>query len=167
MTHEHGFSLVEVLIVLMIIAIISRTFPSSINLFAFQKKQNALYKTQQDLALWLIRARQLAVNINKEVILCGGDQCDGNWTKGLAIRSDNVTISTLSFDLGIHVSWKGFPVQKKSIIFLSDGLSSYQNGTFYLCHSGFYCYIRLNQSGRFYTSSILQDTNDGGGGHLC
>lgn len=167
MIYERGFSLVEVLIVILIISAISSVFPSPLNFFAYQKNQNILYETQQDLALWLIRARQLAVKIESDVILCGGDQCDGKWTKGIALRAENIILSTLSFEQGVSVIWKGFPAQKKYITFLSDGLSSYQNGTFYLCYSGFYCYIRLNQSGRFYTSPILQDATDGGADHLC
>jgi type IV fimbrial biogenesis protein FimT len=167
MNYERGFSLVEVLIVTLIILIISSVFPSPINLFASQKKQHTLYETQQDLALWLIRARQLAVNVQKEVVLCGGDQCDGNWSNGVAISSEKTILSTLSFDPGVSVIWKGFPVYKKSITFLPDGLSSYQNGTFYLCQAGFYCYIRLNQSGRFYSSPMLQRSIDGGDATLC
>mgnify|MGYP000114942041 CR=1 FL=1 len=162
-----GFSLIEILIVIAVVLTISRFVSTYRNMFPAQNNQNVLYQTQQSLSLWLIRARQLAVNTQKEVQLCGGHGCDGDWSEGVAIHVSNTLLDSHLFDMDVSIVWKGFPVHKTDITFLPNGLSSYQNGTFYICQSGRYCYIRLNQSGRFYSSPIFDDEQKAGEAVLC
>ncbi|MFT2109688.1 GspH/FimT family protein [Marinomonas sp. 2405UD68-3] len=155
MNKVKGFTLIEVLVVITIVSSVS-VFLSSSNAFSLLSNENTLLKAKENLGLSLLRARQLAVNSQTEVILCGGVSCNGNWSQGVSILIQNDVLYSHVFPNDIEVKWKGFPVHKTSVSFLPNGLSSYQNGTFYLCDATFYSYIRLNQSGRFYSSPLLE-----------
>ncbi len=166
MHKPQGFTLIEVLIVLLIVSSISIVLSSS-NAFTFFATENSLLKAQENLRLSLLRARQLAVKSQTEVNVCGGVSCGGDWSQGISVQMQNETLSFYPFPDDIKVIWKGFPVHKSFISFLSNGLSSYQNGTFYLCDTTSYSYIRLNQSGRFYSSSTINVKAENSEAPLC
>lgn len=150
-----AFSLVEVLIVLAILAWLATAYtPTAMASFSTDDERMLLKQAQTQLTFGLNRARQLAVKAKQEVMLCGGQACDGNWSQGWEIRVNNQLISHHLFPAEIDVQWKGFPKSKKYILFLPSGHSGYQNGTFRLCVSSLYALVILNQSGRYYSAAI-------------
>lgn len=150
-----GFSLPELLIVIAMISIVSSAFLSSTLVGDYQRWQSR-HTLMQDVGALLAliaRARSLAMHSEQAVLLCGGEHCNGDWTQHAYIRfaDDPRVIKSQNFSSDTVVIWRGFPAQRPYIQFLPTGLSSYQNGSFYLCQTQADALrILLNQSGRAY-----------------
>ncbi|WP_425642956.1 GspH/FimT family pseudopilin [Marinomonas gallaica] len=149
----HGFSLPELLIVIAMISIVSSAFlnSDSSNFFDIWLARQANQQEVDGLLTLIERARSLSVQSGKEVRLCGGEHCDGNWSEQASLRFASSTIERHFFQQNTRIRWQGFPPQRRYILFLPTGLSSYQNGSFYICNENSQAQrLLMNQSGRAY-----------------
>lgn len=153
-----GFTFFELLCVLTILAILS--FFGVTHFLQYQQSkqsQNILQNDMDSLSKALLEARQMAIESGVMSFVCGGEQCSGRWSAGFELRQQEGygrENRRVKFDHPVSVHWKGFPSNKSRIEFLSNGLSSYQNGTFVFCLDDWQGHIILNQSGRFYMSKV-------------
>lgn len=150
---NYGFSLLEIMAVVAILSFLAISLIPNTPALG-NASSSDLRRSQKNLMSGLMRARQLAAHSQQSVLLCGGT-CDGNWSQGYSISVNNQLLYSYFYEEPVNVQWQGFPQSKKTIEFLSNGMSSYQNGTFHLCNTTTYAYIKLNQSGRFYGSKAL------------
>lgn len=160
-----GFSLPELLIVIAMISIVSSAFLSSRVVGYYQRWQarNVLSQDVSGLLTLISRARSLAMRSEQPVLLCGGTNCNGDWQQQAFIRFANGTniLHTQVFSSETAVVWRGFPVQRAYLQFLPTGLSSYQNGSFYLCRAHAEALrILVNQSGRAYLDDQYYDAKE-------
>jgi type IV fimbrial biogenesis protein FimT len=167
MHHQGGFSLLELLCVLAILSILAHAGSAQfLSVSQNSHDKNTLKNEMKRLAQALTQARQLAVMSGRTSYVCGGVDCDGHWSDGFKLyqmvlaSGGQKTYRQIHFDRSLEVSWRGFPVKKQQIEFQSNGLSSYQNGTFEFCLGAWQADIVLNQSGRFYFTDP-QSVNDG------
>lgn len=151
-----GFSLPEVLLVMAILSTLAASSFSSQIYQSYQRwhRSNALADDTETLLALIARARSLSISSGEPVYLCGGENCNGKWSS-LAFLSDGDASSnaffSVSFSHDVTIRWQGFPLSRDYIVFLPSGLSSYQNGSFYLCRE--YTKTKrivINQSGRAY-----------------
>ncbi|BDX03373.1 type IV minor pilin protein FimT [Marinomonas pontica] len=164
MNRLHGFSLLELMCVLAILSILAHVGSMQfLSVSQSGQDKQTLKNEMKRLGEALTQARQLAVISGQASFLCGGVTCDGVWSSGFSLyQTEPVTPNLLeddrvkkwfrqmAFDKALRVSWRGFPAKKQQIEFHSNGLSSYQNGTFELCLGDWQADLILNQSGRFY-----------------
>lgn len=157
MHHQRGFSLLELLCVLAILSILAHAGSAQfLSVSQKARDKNTLKSEMKRLAQALTQARQLAVISGQSSYLCGGVDCDGHWSDGFKLYQMASTNGVekiyrqILFDHSLVVSWHGFPIKKQQIEFQSNGLSSYQNGTFEFCLGAWQADVVLNQSGRFY-----------------
>ncbi|CUB02459.1 GspH/FimT family pseudopilin [Marinomonas fungiae] len=160
-----GFSLLELLIVVAMISIVSSAFLSS-NIVGYYQRWQArriLSQDVSDLLLLISRARSLAMSSGQSVLLCGGANCNGAWQQQAFIRITNQAgaLQTQKFSPETTIVWRGFPAQRAYLQFLPTGLSSYQNGSFYLCRAQAEALrILVNQSGRAYLDDQRYDAKE-------
>ncbi|SBS26429.1 hypothetical protein MAQ5080_00517 [Marinomonas aquimarina] len=153
-----GFSLPELLVAIAMISIVASAFLSS-NLLAYYQRWQDRQMLAQDVSglLSLIaRARSLAMRSEQPVRLCGGEHCNGDWGQQawLHLSGDTQVLQRHQLSSDTSMVWRGFPAQRAYIEFLPNGLSSYQNGSFYLCRAQAHAQrILVNQSGRAYLDS--------------
>lgn len=167
MNHQGGFSLLELLCVLAILSIFAYVGSAQfLVLDQASQNKNTIQTSIKQLSDAITQARQLAVISGQVSYLCGGTECDGNWSSGFVLYQDDLshdhdkTYQRVSFDEDLNVYWQGFPVNKQQIEFQSNGLSGYQNGTFEFCLDTWQAGLVLNQSGRFYLTD-LQEKEEG------
>ena len=155
MSRKYGFTIVELLVVIAILSVCSAALYSS-SLISFFQRWKALNSFNRDVhsVLSLItKARVAAVEFQRPVYLCGGELCNGDWNHSIILRLSDSSkpLASLILSADSSMEWRGFPVSRQYIEFLSNGLSSYQNGSFYLCYEGLIARrILMNQSGRAY-----------------
>ncbi|MBJ7550638.1 GspH/FimT family pseudopilin [Marinomonas ostreistagni] len=151
----YGFSIAETLVVITLLSILSSSFwATDITSFYERWKSNNVFNRDVASVLSLIsKARSLAIEAQRPVYLCGGDRCQGDWSDTIFIRFPDSETAQSSWSLSSKtiMVWRGFPVSRQFIEFLPNGLSSYQNGSFYLCFEELFARrILINQSGRAY-----------------
>ncbi|MCB5161342.1 GspH/FimT family pseudopilin [Marinomonas algarum] len=163
MTHQAGFSLLELMCVLAVISLLAYIGATPIlALGQHNQDKSTLNMARQQLADALTQARQLAVVSGQASYVCGGTGCDGDWSSGISahqtMASGDIVNPFLQhrFASSINMVWSGFPVQKTFIVFEHHGLSGYQNGTFEFCLGDLQADLVLNQNGRFYTTPLKQ-----------
>ncbi|ETX11033.1 pilus assembly protein FimT [Marinomonas ushuaiensis DSM 15871] len=161
MNRQGGFSLLELLCVLAILSLFAYAGSAQfLVLSQSSQDKSTIQNGMKKLSDALTQARQLAVVSGQTSYLCGGIECDGDWSSGFVLYQNNLssgnyassdkTYQGVSFDENLNVYWQGFPINKQQIEFQSDGLSGYQNGTFEFCLNAWQASLILNQSGRFY-----------------
>lgn len=163
MNHQGGFSLLELLCVLAILSVFA--YAGSAQFFVLSQSsqdKNTIQNAMKQLSDALTQARQLAVVSGQTSYVCGGTDCDGDWSSGFVLYQGDLSSGNdkdngkayrrITFDDTLEVSWRGFPVNKQQIEFQNNGLSGYQNGTFEFCLATWKAGLVLNQSGRFYAT---------------
>ncbi len=150
---KRGFSLIELLIVLSIIAVIA-TF-GIISFTSFQQKAQAQLLQSQ-----LLRAIQLtrneAILRHELTLLCHSrDQltCSGNWQDGFIVKTTERVIYGFqsSFSEKGILHWRAFPRGREQLEFLPTGFPHAENGSFWFCAANALYpawAIMLNKAGR-------------------
>ncbi|WP_394178718.1 GspH/FimT family pseudopilin [Marinomonas posidonica] len=166
MVQQCGYSLLELLCVLAILSLLAHLGSSHfLSVNQDLENQRTLKTEVARLANGLTQARQLAVASGRLSYLCGGIRhCTGDWSAGFRVYQHTEsgetekTFASMPFASGLLVAWRGFPAQKTQIEYRLNGLSGYQNGTFVFCLGRWKMALVLNQSGRFYVSSLQPQT---------
>ncbi|WP_133011666.1 GspH/FimT family pseudopilin [Marinomonas flavescens] len=164
MRNKRGFSLLELMCVLAVLSLFA-VIGSAVFLKAEQKSKDrdTLIADVLNVTNALQEARQLSIESGESTYICGGLSCSGDWSYGFkVIQPDHLggLYRKVVFDHDVRILWKGFPANKSRITFLPNGLSSYQNGTFWFCYLSWKTSIVINQSGRYYTSDIIDGDED-------
>lgn len=140
--NRNGFTIIELMIVLSVLAIISATaLPSFINSLTQMEIDGQI----NDLVSMIYRARSEAIKRNRVVTVCKSidkNSCGGTWSDGWIMFEDNnadgkkdadetkITEAELLDNYKLKLSAFG---SQTYIRFLQNGLTSYHNGTFTVC----------------------------------
>jgi len=169
MLHDRGFSLIELLFVLMLMGIlIATSMPLMMKIYQHIQARVACDQLVHAMKL----ARNEAVAKHVTVMLCKSkDQqtCSGEWINGYIILANQKILYVFKNpNLNGKINWRAFPLNKDNLQFLSTGFSKTENGTFWYCgadaeHPAWA--IVMNQSGRIRVvfpdphNEILDDNN--------
>jgi len=131
---NQGFTFIDVVITVSILAVISAIAMSAINDFIERSRQQALLSQLQDT---IQNARAKAVLRRQTVVLCGTrnmDTCSNDWRNGwltkLETTGKKLALTQLTGAKELH--WIGFGNQQ--IRFYENGTSPWSNGRFYQCY---------------------------------
>lgn len=163
--HHKAFSLVEMMLAIALLSILSGAYWGADIRQYYQHWQSRQDLAQHSDALIaaIERARTLAISSDRQVFMCGGIACDGRWGEAVYLTYDlhEPPLWRQHLSSTIDVRWSGFPQHRSHIIFLPTGLSSYQNGSFYLCDAQTNARrVVINQSGRAYLDSTLYSSQE-------
>ncbi|EKD53865.1 MAG: type 4 fimbrial biogenesis protein FimT [uncultured bacterium] len=155
-TKTLGFSLLELLIALTILAILTAIAIPALNLFKEYAEEDTLH-SQLLRAIHLARTEAIARNTH--VLLCGSSDhhtCVSQWNNAWLISTIDGHMIYLFQNLMMNgtLHWRAFPLNHTSLEFLPSGLPNAENGTFWFCHektNHAVFAIVLNQSGRVRT----------------
>lgn len=158
MQHQRAFTLVELCIVLVLLAILAQVALPSMQDFIERNQQQALYN---QIARAVQNARTYAVTHRVRVELCGsgdGLSCDHDWAQGWLLRESSqltpVSVTQLNTEQR-RLQWSGF---QSSIKFHSNGISPMGNGRFYSCYKQEISWqLILNRQGRLRTASTTEN----------
>lgn len=162
---QRAFSLLEILCLLALLSASSAFFWGSgvAHFYSAWRETQQLTQQTETLLRSIERARLLAMNSGQQVFMCGGKNCDGHWSDSIYLTHSlsGAFVWQRSFIQQTRIRWRGFPVQRDFIIFLASGLSSYQNGSFYLCVGDSEAHrVIINQSGRGYLDQTLYSSEE-------
>ncbi|REG84290.1 GspH/FimT family protein [Marinomonas pollencensis] len=166
MQNKKGFSLLEVMCVLAILSFLALVSSGVIIQHAQTSQHKAiLLEDVKNLSNALQEARLLAIQSGDSSYVCGGVDCQGNWSDGFVVmqpESYGGLYRRVTFEHDVSIVWQGFPANKSRITFLPNGLSGYQNGTFLFCYLGWHTRLVINQSGRFYGADVVATEDSDG-----
>ena len=133
----YGFSLVELLLVLVILGI---TFSMIIPSWCSFIEKNRALAYVGELRATLQFARASAVSLGERVVFCGSRnnlECDGSWGEGQIVIADNGKVLRVLAEVpsGAKIIWHGGVGAKDKIEFLPTGRPNEQSGAFYYCHN--------------------------------
>ncbi len=165
LTTNHGFTLLELLVVMTIVAVLT-TF--AIPGFAGWVERRHTDADRALLATTIYGARTAAIHLNQPVVMCPGDDqgCGrrNSWHEGAVVFADpnrNGRLDrgeTLVGGFGAlngTVQWRSFR-NRSYLRFLPNGLTDWQNGHFLLCPTtddpDLARQLVLNRAGRLYFS---------------
>lgn len=172
MRHSHGFTLIECLTTIAVLAVICSIAVSSYSaLLKTIEARNTIFTLQQ-----LIHAsRNDALNSHKALTICGSSDslhCDGHWTVGVLIIEDanrngiaEGNDRILRF-IGFHLTqatltWRGFGGNRITVE--SFGTAFASNGTFTYCRNDtdplYRRQVIISRGGR---ARLSRDTNGDG-----
>ena len=161
-----GFTLMEVLLVMAVLSLIALSGLSNIvfDHYSALKQRESLKADATSLVDLIDRARSHSVNTGRPIYMCGGLECNGNWSERIFL-ADERSLSSIYVSASLSPSavvvWRGFPVLRDYIAFLPTGLSAYQNGSFYLCEDGNQALrVVISQSGRAYLDSEQYEASE-------
>lgn len=148
-----GFSLIEILIVLMIVTVLAVGVSLSLKSF-WQNAQSNTLRTGILQAMQL--ARFSAISHNEKIILCKSNNqatCDGDWQDGFIVqRKNSFVLHAYHFEnINGKIFSRFFPKGRETLEFLPNGWPEVQNGTFWYCnkHEKYPRWaIMINRSGR-------------------
>lgn len=134
-----GFSLVELLILLSLIAIVATLAIPSYRLLICKTRVRV---TTAQLMRLITQAREMAIHYQTAVIICGsqsGIDCDGEWAQGqlIAIKQPRKELSAYpELAQGIRVEWRSNLGHNQFLEFGPMGLPEGQWGSFWLSVEG-------------------------------
>lgn len=147
-THLRGFSLIEILIVVVLLALIGALAVPSFNNLIERSRATAL---ADQLQAHLSFARASSVTMHRNIEVCGssnGIDCDHSWRHGWIVRqvSNAEVLQHHRLTLQDHLYWN----RNKSIVFRGNGTSPASNGSFTICNGSSQTVWRLvlNNHGR-------------------
>ncbi len=158
---QRGFTLLELLIVLALIAILARVaVPALEELLERNQRQVAF----NQLARALHNARAYAVTHRVTVELCGsrdGLSCHNDWSQGWLLREVNnatpITFTRFNSDRQ-RLQWRGF---RQGIQFNSSGVGPSSNGRFYSCYKEQISWqLILNRQGRLRAGTQQENSQE-------
>jgi type IV fimbrial biogenesis protein FimT/type IV fimbrial biogenesis protein FimU len=163
--HKRGFTLVEVIVAIAVVAIISAiALPSMSSFLVKMRVDNEISEIQR----LLLTARNMAINTGKNTTICplSGGACTTNWHNEISVftNSDNSLATNNNFaapDELVKIkseikSGDKLQYTQKSIIYTPDGRLLTTSATFSYCPKNNADYSRgisISLSGRSYTSS--------------
>lgn len=146
MSDSHGFTLLEMLIVVVTIVVLTRlSTPELQHIVRKQEGKNAL----RTVAELLVLARSTAVTRNQIVTLChslDGRTCSGNWTSGSIVftdrngdrevnQDDQVLRIQLNESMRGSIVWRAFQ-NRQYLQIDAFGFLRHQSGNFLYCPNG-------------------------------
>ncbi|MCH9769838.1 MAG: GspH/FimT family pseudopilin [Gammaproteobacteria bacterium] len=140
-----GWSLFEILIVLMLMAILTTLAVPSWYRF-WQRHQIKLASRQ--LASLIHFARELAIVKQQSIQLCASDdglRCSNAWAQKIIVRSRTKVWRQAQLNVS-RLTWRG-GLGRQQLQFLATGMSA-QLGSFYLSSQHYQCRLRIIYSGR-------------------
>ena len=158
-TSTKAFTLIELMLSLSIVSILlGGAIPSFSNIIENTKVDSNLQTLTQTLQL----SRISAITENSMVTLCpssSGMNCDSNWSSGYISfidhngdrqlnEKDTILTQVNNIDKKLVIYWKVFG-NKKSLQWLSTGITNHQNGSFILCYNN----KKQNARGLFITKA--------------
>ncbi|MEO8400401.1 MAG: GspH/FimT family pseudopilin [Gammaproteobacteria bacterium] len=134
--NQNGFSLLELLITLSLIAIISLITIPSLKTFTQKSKQQILLSNLLH-AISLTRSEAIA-NHERAMLCHSSDQqtCGGEWQDGFLITTTERVLHSfqvISADGSLH--WRAFPLSREWLEFLPSGLTNAEHGTYWFCQN--------------------------------
>ena len=147
-----GFSLVELLVTLCVLAIISSfALPNLGKYLERNRQENLLHSLSNHLSA----ARREAISQKRRVELCGsstGSGCDQAWAKGWLIRdsADKTTLRFNRLEGRDTLKWLGAGTTSQGITYQANGTTLANNGRFVLCSNDGHVLWQLviNRQGR-------------------
>ncbi|WP_313209987.1 GspH/FimT family pseudopilin [Stutzerimonas nitrititolerans] len=145
---DQGFTLVELLITISLIAIISSmAMPALADLIAYNRQQALLRQVQAAVQ----KTRAEAVIQRRMIVLCGisdAATCSRDWSRGwlTVVEGTQEILNVTQIPLADELRWSGFGDQR--VLFIEDGTTR-NNGRFYQCHKQRIAWqLILNRQGR-------------------
>ncbi|AFM34603.1 MULTISPECIES: GspH/FimT family pseudopilin [Stutzerimonas stutzeri subgroup] len=131
---NQGFTFIDVVITVSVLAVISAIAMSAINDFIERSRQQALFFQLQDT---IQNARAKAVLRRQTVVLCGTrnmDTCSNDWRDGWLTKLETTgqKLALTQLTGAKELRWIGFGNQQ--IRFYENGTSPWSNGRFYQCY---------------------------------
>src|SRR5690606_4957613 len=132
---DQGFTLVELLITISLIAIISSmAMPALADLIAYNRQQALLTQVQDAIQ----KARSKAVLHRQTVVLCGSSDatsCSSDWSKGsLTLLEENQEVLDVTqLPTTDELCWSGFC--NRRIHIYDNGTSPLSKGRYNQCHN--------------------------------
>lgn len=157
---DQGFTLVELLITLALLAIAANIAVPAFDNFITRNRQQAL---MEQIASVLNNARAEAILQRRMIEVCGssdGKSCSASWSSGWLVRTSDHRILQLT-QLPSHdaLRWSGF---QQGIRFHSNGSSPTGNGRFYQCQKNQVAWqLILNRQGRLRQSTSAENHDSG------
>ncbi|MCQ2031038.1 GspH/FimT family pseudopilin [Stutzerimonas zhaodongensis] len=154
---DQGFTLVEVLIVIALLAIVVAVAVPALDDFIARNRQQTL---MEQIETAMNNARADAVLRRRTIEICGssnGQTCSGSWHTGLLVHSssDNQLMSFTQLTSPSDIRWDGFG---KSVRFYDNGSSPTSNGRIYLCHEQKVAWqLVLSRQGRLRRGSTIEN----------
>lgn len=157
---DQGFTLVELLITISLIAVISSmAMPALADLIAYNRQQALLTKVQDAIQ----KARSKAVLHRQTVVLCGSSDatsCSSDWSKGwlTLVETTQEVLDVTQLPTTDELRWSGFG--NRRIRFYANGTSPLSNGRFYQCYKQRIAWqLILSRQGRLRQGSKAEDTS--------
>jgi len=130
----HGFSLIELLTVLSIVAILSAMSLTGFSIFWHKAASDTL---SSELVRTIQLARSEAIARHEKIILCGSVDhitCSDEWNHGYLIKTADRVIYhfSLNSEEG-QLHWRSYPDPQTQLEFLASGFLNLDNGTFWFC----------------------------------
>tara|TARA_B100000745_G_C20066475_1_gene363988 strand:- start:322 stop:825 length:504 start_codon:yes stop_codon:yes gene_type:complete len=145
---DQGFTLVELLITISLIAIVcSIAVPALDNLIAYNRQQALLTQVQDAIQ----KARTEAVMRRRAIALCGTSDsatCSRDWSRGwlTLVEGNQQILNATQIPLADELRWSGFGDQR--VLFIENGTTR-NNGRFYQCHKQRFAWqLILSRQGR-------------------
>lgn len=160
--YQCAFTLVELLTVLAVLSIlVTVVAPTTAHMHDAARK-TAL---TNDFISTLNFARANAIMRRQPILLCGGERAcaaSRKWQQGLIVLKESTLPNSTQVPLKItplpsayHWAWAGFQRSKTSLLFLSNGVTDDQNGSFILCKNNKPVNrVTINKTGRSYPASV-------------
>ena len=136
--NNHGFSLLEILLVMLLVSFfLTSAVPKWHNFCITQQMRVSVAQLRS----MFIYARDLAITKQKQVQLCGSsDQqsCDGDWSKYILVRyADEAAVGSVArvsdaLPKGWSIRWQSSLGHNSFLIFFPDASFAGQRGSFYV-----------------------------------